>query len=64
MAAVADNIVATLNTSGIQRIAGLPGDSLNGATDALRRAGAREWGPGRGDSQETSKSNQRFTSTR
>jgi pyruvate dehydrogenase (quinone) len=43
MATVADNIVATLKASGVQRIYGLPGDSLNGFTDALRRAGDMEW---------------------
>ena len=40
---VADNIIATLKASGVQRIYGLPGDSLNGFTDALRRDGDLEW---------------------
>ncbi|MEH0929891.1 ubiquinone-dependent pyruvate dehydrogenase [Micromonospora sp. CPCC 205558] len=35
---VADAIVATLSASGVQRVYGLPGDSLNGFTDALRRS--------------------------
>jgi len=43
MPTVADNIVATLKASGIRRIYGLPGDSLNGFTDALRRDGDIEW---------------------
>jgi len=40
---VADNIVATLKASGVRRIYGLPGDSLNGFTDALRRSGDIAW---------------------
>jgi pyruvate dehydrogenase (quinone) len=40
---VADNIVQTLKSSGVRRIYGLPGDSLNGFTDALRRDGAISW---------------------
>ena len=43
MATVADTIIATLKASGVQRIYGLPGDSLNGFTDALRRDGDIEW---------------------
>jgi pyruvate dehydrogenase (quinone) len=43
MPTVADNIVATLKASGVRRVYGLPGDSLNGFTDALRRAGDIEW---------------------
>jgi len=43
MPTVADNIVATLKASGVHRIYGLPGDSLNGFTDALRRDGTIEW---------------------
>lgn len=34
---IADFIVATLKASGVRRIYGLPGDSLNGLTDALHR---------------------------
>ena len=40
---VADVMVATLKESGVRRIYGIPGDSLNGFTDALRRAGGIAW---------------------
>jgi pyruvate dehydrogenase (quinone) len=40
---IADAIVATLKASGVRRIYGLPGDSLNGLTDALRRDGEITW---------------------
>jgi pyruvate dehydrogenase (quinone) len=40
---VADVMVATLKASGVQRVYGIPGDSLNGFTDALRRAGGITW---------------------
>jgi pyruvate dehydrogenase (quinone) len=40
---IADTIVATLKACGVQRIYGLPGDSLNGMTDALRRDGSIDW---------------------
>src|SRR4051794_5002912 len=40
---VADHFVATLKASGVQRIYGIPGDSLNGFTDALRRDGGIDW---------------------
>jgi pyruvate dehydrogenase (quinone) len=40
---VADLIVETLVASGVQRVYGLPGDSLNGFTDALRREDKIEW---------------------
>jgi pyruvate dehydrogenase (quinone) len=43
MPTVADNIVATLKASGVRRIYGIPGDSLNGFTDALRRNGDIAW---------------------
>jgi pyruvate dehydrogenase (quinone) len=36
-------IVRTLKSSGVRRIYGLPGDSLNGFTDALRRDGEVAW---------------------
>jgi pyruvate dehydrogenase (quinone) len=39
----ADTIIATLRASGVHRIYGLPGDSLNGLTDAIRRDGSIEW---------------------
>ena len=40
---IADLIVATLRASGVSRVYGLPGDSLNGFTDALRRDGSITW---------------------
>jgi pyruvate dehydrogenase (quinone) len=40
---VADVIAGMLKASGVQRVFGLPGDSLNGFTDALRRDGYLEW---------------------
>src|SRR3984957_17370464 len=40
---VADVMVATLRASGVQRIYGIPGDSLNGFTDAMRRDGSIAW---------------------
>jgi pyruvate dehydrogenase (quinone) len=40
---IADLIVATLKASGVGRIYGLPGDSLNGLTDAIRRDGEVVW---------------------
>jgi pyruvate dehydrogenase (quinone) len=40
---VADVVVATLKASGVRRVYGLPGDSLNGFTDALRRDGELAW---------------------
>jgi pyruvate dehydrogenase (quinone) len=43
MPTVAENIVETLKLSGVRRIYGLPGDSLNGFTDALRRDGTIAW---------------------
>jgi pyruvate dehydrogenase (quinone) len=39
----ADYMVATLKASGVRRVYGLPGDSLNGFTDALRRDGELTW---------------------
>jgi pyruvate dehydrogenase (quinone) len=43
MATVAQHIIATLRASGVTRVYGLPGDSLNGFTDAIRRAEAISW---------------------
>ncbi|WP_396919026.1 ubiquinone-dependent pyruvate dehydrogenase [Mycolicibacterium sp.] len=43
MATVADHVISVLKLSGIRRIYGLPGDSLNGFTDAIRRAGDVSW---------------------
>jgi pyruvate dehydrogenase (quinone) len=40
---VAEMTVATLKASGVRRVYGLPGDSLNGFTDALRRDGTISW---------------------
>jgi pyruvate dehydrogenase (quinone) len=40
---IADVLVATLKASGVKRVYGLPGDSLNGFTDALRRDGEITW---------------------
>ena len=42
-ATVAEVMVATLKASGVRRVYGLPGDSLNGFTDALRRDGTITW---------------------
>lgn len=39
----ADYVVATLKASGVRRVYGIPGDSLNGFTDALRRDGEVTW---------------------
>ena len=43
MSTIAETIVATLVRAGVQRVYGLPGDSLNGFTDALRRDGSLAW---------------------
>jgi pyruvate dehydrogenase (quinone) len=40
---LADVVIATLRASGVRRIYGLAGDSLNGFTDALRRDGTIAW---------------------
>jgi pyruvate dehydrogenase (quinone) len=40
---VADVVVETLKASGVRRVYGLPGDSINGFTDALRRDGEIVW---------------------
>ena len=40
---VADAMVSMLKESGVRRIYGIPGDSLNGFTDALRRDGGIAW---------------------
>jgi len=42
-ASVADVMVATLKASGVRRLYGISGDSLNGFTDAMRRAGGIAW---------------------
>lgn len=43
MPTVAQNIISQLDAQGVQRIYGIPGDSLNGVTDALRENGRIEW---------------------
>src|SRR3954454_19950699 len=43
MTTIADVLVATLKASGVRRIYGLPGDSINGFTDAIRRSGDIAW---------------------
>ena len=40
---IADQMVEVLKASGVRRVHGLPGDSLNGLTDALRRDGEIAW---------------------
>jgi pyruvate dehydrogenase (quinone) len=40
---IADQVVATLKAAGVRRVYGLPGDSINGFTDALRRDGDVVW---------------------
>src|ERR1700755_3415869 len=43
MPTVAQHIIAAFEASGIARVYGLPGDSLNGFTDAIRRSGRIDW---------------------
>jgi pyruvate dehydrogenase (quinone) len=43
MATVAEHIIGALKVSGVQRVYGLPGDSLNGFTDAIRRSKGISW---------------------
>lgn len=43
MATVADHVISALKISGVRRVYGLPGDSLNGFTDAIRRSGDISW---------------------
>ncbi|KUH68137.1 ubiquinone-dependent pyruvate dehydrogenase [Mycolicibacterium novocastrense] len=43
MATFADHLIDTLRLSGVRRVYGLPGDSLNGFTDAIRRSGEISW---------------------
>ncbi len=43
MATLADHVILTLQASGVTRMYGLPGDSLNGLTDAIRRAVDFSW---------------------
>lgn len=43
MPTIADSIVEIIKDTGVRRVYGLPGDSLNGFTDALRRDGTIAW---------------------
>jgi pyruvate dehydrogenase (quinone) len=43
VATIADHVISALRVSGIRRVYGLPGDSLNGFTDAIRRSGEISW---------------------
>ena len=43
MATVATQIIAALTRSGVRHVYGLPGDSLNGFTDAIRRSDDVTW---------------------
>ncbi|WP_430297066.1 ubiquinone-dependent pyruvate dehydrogenase [Sinomonas sp. B1-1] len=43
MTTIAENIVDTLAANGVSRVYGLPGDSLNGFTDALRGTPSIQW---------------------
>src|ERR1700735_3283883 len=40
---VSDLIIETLKNAGVKRVYGIPGDSLNGFTDALWRDGTLSW---------------------
>ncbi|RLP80926.1 ubiquinone-dependent pyruvate dehydrogenase [Mycetocola lacteus] len=43
MPSIAETIVETIKDAGVSRVYGLPGDSLNGFTDALRKDGTIAW---------------------
>ena len=43
MGTIADNVIATLKANGVTRAYGVPGDSLNGFTEAMRRDGSIAW---------------------
>lgn len=43
MTTVADTLVNVLAANGVRRVWGVPGDSLNGVTDAIRRADDVDW---------------------
>ena len=45
MPTVAQHMIAALEASGVHRVYGIPGDSLNGFTDAIRRSGGISWEP-------------------
>lgn len=40
---VADVLIDTLSEAGVQRIFGIPGDSLNAITDSIRQSGKIDW---------------------
>ncbi len=40
---ISDLILETLESAGVRRVYGLPGDSLNGFTDVLRRTESIAW---------------------
>ncbi|MGW5652672.1 ubiquinone-dependent pyruvate dehydrogenase [Streptomyces humi] len=43
MRTFAEHVIASLKASGVRRLYGLPGDSLNGLTDAIRREDDVDW---------------------
>ncbi len=43
MPTFADHVIASLKASGVRRLYGLPGDSLNGLTDSIRRDDGVDW---------------------
>ena len=43
MATIAGQMITALKLSGVERVYGLPGDSLNGFTDAIRRSDDISW---------------------
>ncbi|CAG6390679.1 ubiquinone-dependent pyruvate dehydrogenase [Streptomyces cocklensis] len=43
MPTFAEHVIASLKASGVRRLYGLPGDSLNGLTDAIRRDDGVDW---------------------
>jgi thiamine pyrophosphate-dependent acetolactate synthase large subunit-like protein len=43
VATVADHVISALRISGVRRVYGLPGDSLNRFTDAIRRSAQITW---------------------
>jgi TPP-dependent 2-oxoacid decarboxylase len=43
LATVAQHIIAALEVSGVHRVYGVSGDSLNGFTDAIRRSDGIRW---------------------
>ena len=43
MPTVAQHMIAALEASGVRRVHGIPGDSLNGFTDAIRRSAQISW---------------------